>query len=556
MSSGTRAQVEKALFNHVVDSILELDLTAPLRLSFSHEGLTTLASILELSDNDRSELQYVSDDTKSPPTISKIRLNDRNILWALQACYPHMCRENGSLVNWLTLTADEFQAYRISSAYDPNSPVVPYASQSVLDAKAALANASLGNTGYSPKEAFLKGIKRDKTHYQPFKNEKQWDNWNRHFRATARTHVLQNILDHNYVPQTTSEQELFLEQQAFMYSVLESVLLTDYGKTIVRKYEVLTDAQKIYEALVIHMTSSSVATTRTQTLLEEISSAKMHTSRWNGSRRTYILAWADKVRQYNACAAEDTELPDPFCKTLLQSVVARVTELNQLKVTEQVQAQLSKDTDPLGYQAYLKLVLEACDHMDQSAGLSTQSPRHTPRRGPPTTPQTIRRHETLDHLDSDLVGQDTLDDYDATTEIYTTRRYGPSLNRQTWNALSSADQTVWDQLSPEGKSTIISFQRNRDTTNAPTPTPNPEPTQPVTILAHERNITPEPDPTPVATPEDHDPDPATNDRLLVRAAEQGISDDYIHNIMSSRRTASVHICYNVSQPRSKAIGNP
>lgn len=166
----------------MTDNILELDADAPLRLAFLNEGLTTLASILALSDADRSDLEFPYN-KKSPPVMAKMRLNERNILRALQVFYPHVSREKGSLVDWLTLTADEFLAYRISSAYNPNSPVVPYASQSVLNAAAALANANAGNAGYSTKENFLKGIKRDKTHYQPFKNEKQWDevgDWHRY----------------------------------------------------------------------------------------------------------------------------------------------------------------------------------------------------------------------------------------------------------------------------------------------------------------------------------------------------------------------------------------
>lgn len=89
-----------------------------------------LASTLELSDTDRSDLQYVSDNNKNH---QKICLNDRNILRALQAFYPHLCCEHGSLVDWLKLTTDEFQAYHmISSAYDPNSPVVPYVTRNAL----------------------------------------------------------------------------------------------------------------------------------------------------------------------------------------------------------------------------------------------------------------------------------------------------------------------------------------------------------------------------------------------------------------------------------------
>ena len=46
---------------------------------------------------------------------------------------------------------------------------------------------------------------------------------------------------------TSSEKELFEAKQIFMFSVLDKHLLTDMGKTTVRKYVNTTDAQSVWK---------------------------------------------------------------------------------------------------------------------------------------------------------------------------------------------------------------------------------------------------------------------------------------------------------------------
>ena len=44
---------------------------------------------------------------------------------------------------------------------------------------------------------FKRGIKRDKTQYKEFKEDKQWDSWKRATIATARAHQCEEIFDEN-----------------------------------------------------------------------------------------------------------------------------------------------------------------------------------------------------------------------------------------------------------------------------------------------------------------------------------------------------------------------
>ena len=85
--------------------------------------------------------------------------------------------------------------------------------------------------------------------FQRLKDEANWDNWNQSTIAQARAQDINVVLNPLYIPSTTEETQLFLEQQKFMYAVFEKTLLTEKKKALVRQYQSTSNAQKIYQAL-------------------------------------------------------------------------------------------------------------------------------------------------------------------------------------------------------------------------------------------------------------------------------------------------------------------
>ena len=83
--------------------------------------------------------------------------------------------------------------------------------------------------------SFRKGIKREETVYPTLKDERYFDSFSRSLYLTAKSHECEDVLDPEYTP-SNSEKELFEAKQVFMFSVLDKHLLTDMGKTIVKKY--------------------------------------------------------------------------------------------------------------------------------------------------------------------------------------------------------------------------------------------------------------------------------------------------------------------------------
>ena len=104
--------------------------------------------------------------------------------------------------------------------------------------------------------SFRKRIKREETAYPTLKDERYFDSFSRSLYITAKSHECEDVLDPEYTP-SNSEKDLFEAKQIFMFSVLDKHLLTDMGKTIVRKYVHTTDAQSVWKDFQDHMKSSS-----------------------------------------------------------------------------------------------------------------------------------------------------------------------------------------------------------------------------------------------------------------------------------------------------------
>ena len=72
--------------------------------------------------------------------------------------------------------------------------------------------------------------------FPQLKDEKYNDNWHRTFETQARAQDVHNVVNPNYKPMTQEEMDLFVEQQKYVYAVLESKVLTDFGKSLVRDH--------------------------------------------------------------------------------------------------------------------------------------------------------------------------------------------------------------------------------------------------------------------------------------------------------------------------------
>ena len=122
--------------------------------------------------------------------------------------------------------------------------------------------------------SFKNSIKREETAYSTLKDERYYDGFSRSLYITAKSHECEQVLDPDYIP-TNAEKDLFEVKQIFMFSVFDKHLLTDMGKTIVRKYVHTTDAQSVWMDFQDHMKSSSKGASEKRRLTQYVTNTAL-----------------------------------------------------------------------------------------------------------------------------------------------------------------------------------------------------------------------------------------------------------------------------------------
>ena len=180
--------------------------------------------------------------------------------------------------------------------------------------------------------AFRRGIKRDQSLFPTFKDEKEWDDWQRRTRAQATAQCVERVLDPGYTPLSPDEKELFWEQQKYMMAVFNTCVQTDYGKGLIRKYEGTHDAQAIFAELEERARTSTSAIITASELLAYITTATLGRDIWNGTTTAFVLHWEEQVRLYNRYVDTQSRLSTEIQRTLLQNAVNGITDLRQVKL--------------------------------------------------------------------------------------------------------------------------------------------------------------------------------------------------------------------------------
>ena len=210
-----------------------------------------------------------------------------------------------------------------------------------------------------------KGIKRDASAYPIFKNERYYNTFIRHFKATAKAQGLNTLMDPNFTPGSDEyEQQLFPEQQDFLYSVLISSLKTDFSEALVKDHE--GDAQLILELLHEHHTGNSqYSRSKINRITKYLTNIKLDDT-WRGTNESFLMHYNDQLRLLDSLVDSDEKLPDNIRVTFLESAVESVPDLRRVKITDNVlQAQLDS-TRPISYRSYFDLLKDAAFHLDQA----------------------------------------------------------------------------------------------------------------------------------------------------------------------------------------------
>ena len=106
---------------------------------------------------------------------------------------------------------------------------------------------------------------------------------------TAKSHECEQVLDPDYTP-SNAEKDLFEAKQIFRFSVFDKHLLTDMGKTIVRKYVHTTDAQSVWKDFQDHMKSSSKGASEMRRLPQYVTNTTLDNNYKGTTEQVYFVS--------------------------------------------------------------------------------------------------------------------------------------------------------------------------------------------------------------------------------------------------------------------------
>ena len=316
---------------------------------------------------------------------------------------------------------------------------------------------------------FKKGIKRDASAYPIFKNERYYNTFIRHFKATAKAQGLSTLMDPNFTPGSDEYgQQLFQEQQDFLYSVLISSLKTDFSEALVKDHE--GDAQFILELLHEHHTGNSQYSRSeinriTKYLKEAELIIVMHEEAFIGASPSII---------------KFEKLPDNTRVTFLESAVESVPDLRRVKITDNVlQAQLDS-TRPISYRSYFDLLKDAAFHLDQATKRGNKIRRTNVHFSGPNDED---EHQNLSSDDPQVIQQE-----DVSSEPPEPLSYSVFQSHFQGSSTSNTQKIflpkpIWEKLSKDQQQMIIDHNRSlpksgNSSLSTPNKSPSPLPHKP------------------------------------------------------------------------------
>ena len=216
--------------------------------------------------------------------------------------------------------------------------------------------------------SFKKGIKREITAYPSLKDERYFDGFKRSLFIVAKTHECSEVLDPNYTPGSEpEEEELFEAKQTFMFSVFNTNLQTEMGKTIVRRHLASTDAQAVWKELSEHMRTSSKGASEKRRLTQYVTITVLDDN-FKGTTEQFVLHFNEQFRQLEEISEDDERLPPSVKLTLLQTAVRSINDLRIVETLDEFQSTTHghRSSTSLSYDTYYDLLINACVRYDKT----------------------------------------------------------------------------------------------------------------------------------------------------------------------------------------------
>ena len=353
-------------------------------------------------------------------------------------------------------------------------------------------------------------------------------------------------MDPDFTPGSDEhEQQLFQEQQDFLYSVLISSLKTEFSEALVKAHE--GDAQLILELLHEHHTGNSqYSRAEINRITKYLTNINLDDT-WRGTNESFLMHYNDQLSLLDSLVDSGEKRPDNARVTFLESAVESVPDLQRVKITDNVlQAQLGS-TRPISYRSYFDLLKDAAFHVDQAAKRGNKTRRTNVHFSGPNDED---EHQNPSSDDNQVIQKESVCNEPPESLSY-------SLFQSHFQGSSTSNtqkiilpKPIWEKLSKDQKQMIIDHNRSlpkSGSSHLSTPNKSPSP------LPHK--------PTPQQTAKSqqvhtHQSDENTTDTTktettpsdtLLAMVHQSIhtSDDDasdISNVLSAKRSCQIQVC--------------
>ena len=281
-------------------------------------------------------------------------------------------------------------------------------------------------------------------------------------------------MDPNFTPGSDEYgQQLFQEQQDFLYSVLISSLKTDFSEALVKNHE--GDAQLILELLQKHHTGNSqYSRSEINRITKYLTNIKLDDT-GRGTNESFLMHYNDQLHLVDSLVDSDENLRDNTRVTFLESAVESVPDLRHVKITDNVlQAQLDS-TRPISYRSYFDLLKDAAFHLDQAAKRGNKVRRTNVHF---SGPHDEDEHETLSSDDPQVIQQEDVcsePPEPLSYSVFQSHFHGSSTSNTHKIFLP---KPIWEKLSKDQQQMIIDHNRSlpkSGSSHLSTPNKNPSP---------------------------------------------------------------------------------
>ena len=151
-----------------------------------------------------------------------------------------------------------------------------------------------------------------------------------------------------------------------MFSVFDKHLLTDMGKTIVRKYVHTTDAQSVWKDFQDHMKSSSKCASEKRRLTQYVTNTTLDDN-YKGTTEQFVLHFNEQFRQLEEISDPSEHFLPQIKLQLLQNAVRPIDDLRIVETLDEFQSITTRygRSSSLKYQTYYDLLINACVRYDR-----------------------------------------------------------------------------------------------------------------------------------------------------------------------------------------------